>query len=232
MTRHTTLSPILLVTSAVTAPAVVAELVPQKLPDYNPDQVIWLSPPDQTPSIEELRQWMYGLSYRLGSDEFRVYVIPQLNHAPVELSHALLKTLEEPPDRTLILLTVDSTHGLLSTLLSRCQIHHGSSVNTDQDQWQLLARQLADRLPTDSVYQLWSLLPRTINGLQAVLLLSHLSRQLLSWRLQPAGRQMLQAILVAISQLEQNTHVRLTAENCLLQLYLLAKAVKIAPKTE
>ncbi len=227
-------SPILVITPAVTAQSVVEELVAQKLPKYDLGRVIWLCPPDQVIGIEELREWIYNLSYKLGADESRVYVIPQVNHALVEISHTLLKTLEEPPERTLILLTVDSVHGLLPTLVSRCQTYKSPSTKLssqpDLDTWQKLADQVAKNLPANSVYQLWSLLPKTFSSVQAIVFLSQLSDLLLPWRLQPAGRQMLRQILVTISQLEQNTHVKLTVEHCLLQLYLLAKAVKTAPK--
>lgn len=236
MTRHTTLSPILVITPVATAQKAVTRLVNQKLPNVKPSQVIWLCPPDQMPTLEQLREWLYGLSYRLGPDEYRVGVVPGLNHAPVELSHTLLKTLEEPPERTLILLTVESSHGLLTTLVSRCQTHFETPTdldpNAEPDPWLTLATQLTDCLPASSVYSLWSPLPKTLTSMQAILLLSHLTQKLLPWRMTSPGRQMLQAVLVATSQLEQNAHVRLTVENCLLQLYLLAKAVKTAPRIE
>lgn len=236
MISHTTFSPILVVTTPSSAQLVVTDAIHQYLPEFPPSQAVWLSPPDQIPSIEQLRDMIYQLSFRLGPNESRVFVIPQLDHAQVELSHTLLKTLEEPPARTLILLTVDSTYQLLPTLTSRCQTYQvtvSNSVRPEIEQpWFDLAQRLNQFLflPTASLYQLWSQLPKSISNVQAIELLNHLSQVLLPHRTMGFGRQMLQNILTAISQLQHNTHVKLTLENCLLQLYVLAKAVKNAPK--
>jgi DNA polymerase-3 subunit delta' len=47
-------------------------------------------------------------------------------------SNALLKTLEEPPSNTLLILTTSSPHRLLKTLLSRCQTLYFSPLNRNE----------------------------------------------------------------------------------------------------
>ncbi len=51
----------------------------------------------------------------------RVVLIDDAHLMTEEAANALLKTLEEPPDRMLLLLVTDQPHRLLDTILSRCQ---------------------------------------------------------------------------------------------------------------
>ncbi|MGD2108797.1 MAG: DNA polymerase III subunit [Phycisphaerae bacterium] len=52
----------------------------------------------------------------------KVYVIREADRATVQAQNALLKTLEEPPGNTVIILLVTSLDRLLATTLSRCQL--------------------------------------------------------------------------------------------------------------
>jgi len=51
----------------------------------------------------------------------KVVVIDQASRLTVAAQNALLKTLEEPPGRAIIILVTDSPGGLLATVRSRCQ---------------------------------------------------------------------------------------------------------------
>ena len=50
----------------------------------------------------------------------RVFVIDPADHMNAEAQNALLKTLEEPPERTVLLLVATRPHALLPTIRSRC----------------------------------------------------------------------------------------------------------------
>ncbi len=52
---------------------------------------------------------------------FKVVVIDQASHLTLAAQNALLKTLEEPPGKAIIMLVTDSPGGLLATVRSRCQ---------------------------------------------------------------------------------------------------------------
>lgn len=52
----------------------------------------------------------------------KVFVIDEAETMNAQAQNALLKTLEEPPGRTLILLLTDQPHALLSTIRSRAQL--------------------------------------------------------------------------------------------------------------
>ncbi len=52
---------------------------------------------------------------------YSIWIILGAHRLTPEASNALLKTLEEPPKGTYFLLTTTSIHGLLPTIISRCQ---------------------------------------------------------------------------------------------------------------
>jgi DNA polymerase-3 subunit delta' len=52
----------------------------------------------------------------------KVFVVREIHLANVQAQNALLKTLEEPPKGTVLILLADKIEGLLPTVLSRCQL--------------------------------------------------------------------------------------------------------------
>ena len=56
------------------------------------------------------------------SGRWRVFILPNVERMTPNTVNALLKTLEEPPDRVVLLLTSAEPENLLPTLLSRCQL--------------------------------------------------------------------------------------------------------------
>jgi DNA polymerase-3 subunit delta' len=56
------------------------------------------------------------------SGRWRVFILPNVERMTPNTVNALLKTLEEPPERVVLLLTTAEPENLLPTLVSRCQI--------------------------------------------------------------------------------------------------------------
>jgi DNA polymerase-3 subunit delta' len=52
----------------------------------------------------------------------KVFIVDDADRMTDDTPHAFLKTLEEPPDRTVIILVLASVRALPATVLSRCQI--------------------------------------------------------------------------------------------------------------
>ena len=52
---------------------------------------------------------------------FKVCIIEQADKMTIQASNAFLKTLEEPPEDTIIILTTSKPNSLLPTIISRCQ---------------------------------------------------------------------------------------------------------------
>lgn len=67
--------------------------------------------------IDQIRQ--VGEFLRTKSDRGRVVIIEKAENMNLESSNALLKTLEEPPEKSLIILTTSNQSKLLPTIISR-----------------------------------------------------------------------------------------------------------------
>ena len=53
---------------------------------------------------------------------YRVALLPEMQHATPAAANALLKTLEEPPEHLVLLLTAAEPEALLPTVVSRCEV--------------------------------------------------------------------------------------------------------------
>ena len=71
--------------------------------------------------IEQIRELNRRFSYKPVSGRHRVSVVSRAELMTEEAANAFLKTLEEPPERNILILTVVETRDLLPTILSRCQ---------------------------------------------------------------------------------------------------------------
>jgi DNA polymerase-3 subunit delta' len=72
--------------------------------------------------IEAIRELHQSLALRPYEARFRVAILPDMQLATDHAADALLKTLEEPPASTRLLLTSDVSESLLPTIVSRCQV--------------------------------------------------------------------------------------------------------------
>ena len=72
--------------------------------------------------IDQVRQMQQSLALAPYQSQWRVVIIPDFQNATVAASNALLKSLEEPPARAIIILTADARENLLETIASRCGI--------------------------------------------------------------------------------------------------------------
>jgi DNA polymerase-3 subunit delta' len=87
----------------------------------HPD-VLLIAPQGQTIKIEQIRRIQHTLSFKPAFARRRMVIIDNAETMTPDAANAFLKTLEEPPlNTTLILIAQDKTQ-LLSTIVSRCQI--------------------------------------------------------------------------------------------------------------
>jgi len=87
----------------------------------HPD-VLCISPQNGRIKIEQIREMQRQTALSPYEGRLRVCLINDLHTATTEAANALLKTLEEPPARVVILLTAVNQESLLPTVVSRCQI--------------------------------------------------------------------------------------------------------------
>jgi DNA polymerase III subunit delta' len=74
-----------------------------------------------TLKIDQVREFQRTLSLRPYEARYRVAIIQRFQEAHPAASNAMLKTLEEPPNNVVIILTTDNLQVMLPTILSRCQ---------------------------------------------------------------------------------------------------------------
>jgi len=96
--------------------------------------------------IDQIRDLQRTLSLSPYEARYRVALLLRFQEANTNAQNAFLKTLEEPPEKSILLLTANSAESLLPTIASRCEILRLRPLPVEQ-----LERALASRwgLPGD-----------------------------------------------------------------------------------
>ncbi len=94
----------------------------------------WISPEgrSRTIGIDEVRELCRMLAYRPLEGGWKVCVIEEADCISIAAANALLKTLEEPTSRTVIILTSEHADRLPLTIASRCQAVRFSAIPLDE----------------------------------------------------------------------------------------------------
>ena len=87
----------------------------------HPD-VTLVEPDSDKFKIDQVRELQRNLSLSPYEGRWRVCLMTDFQTATVEAANALLKTLEEPPSRVVLILTATEASLLLPTIVSRCQV--------------------------------------------------------------------------------------------------------------
>jgi DNA polymerase-3 subunit delta' len=132
--------------------------------DRHPD-VHWVEPEGDRIKIEAIRDLQRAVSLSPVEGAYRVCIISRFDAATASAANCLLKTLEEPPERVILVLTADRLESLLPTIISRCQVLGLRPVPTEQIQSALRAQGVEDALAR---------------------LLAHLARGRVGWAVQAA----------------------------------------------
>ncbi len=72
--------------------------------------------------IEEIRALEAKVSLTPFGGQWKAAIVTEADRLTEEATHACLKILEEPPERTIFLLTAQALHRLPATLVSRCTV--------------------------------------------------------------------------------------------------------------
>lgn len=84
----------------------------------NPD-FIELEPEEASIKIDIVRNMLSHISIKPMYSERKVYLIPDADRMTIQAQNALLKTLEEPPDYAVLILTTSNFDALIETIHSR-----------------------------------------------------------------------------------------------------------------
>ncbi len=101
----------------------------QALSDNHPDIIRITHEKPNTISVDDIREQLNSdVAIKPYSSKYKVYIVNDADKMTPQAQNALLKTLEEPPVYTVILLLTSNINALLPTILSRCVVLHMKPV--------------------------------------------------------------------------------------------------------
>ena len=94
----------------------------RKITSGNHADVHWIRPESKsrTVSVSQMRDLMHDINLKPTEAEYKVATIVAADRLNVQGANAFLKTLEEPPPRSILILLTTEPQRLLETILSRC----------------------------------------------------------------------------------------------------------------
>ncbi|MBU0478688.1 DNA polymerase III subunit delta' [bacterium] len=72
-------------------------------------------------TIDNIRELRTQISFKTYEGKKKIYIIAEAENMTIQAANCILKTLEEPPENSVLILTSTSSHLLLQTIVSRCQ---------------------------------------------------------------------------------------------------------------
>jgi DNA polymerase-3 subunit delta' len=94
----------------------------QRIQRGNHPDVLWVRPESKSRiiTIEQMRDLMQTVNLKPGAAEFKVAVIVAADRLNPQAANAFLKTLEEPPAHSILILLTTEPQRVLETIVSRC----------------------------------------------------------------------------------------------------------------
>ena len=81
--------------------------------------------------VENIREIIERANFAPTQARWKVYVIDECHMLSTAASNALLKTIEEPPERVVFILATTNPERVLTTIQSRCQKFNFKSINSE-----------------------------------------------------------------------------------------------------
>jgi len=111
----------------------------------HPDLIL-MEPTGETIKIEQIRELQRSIAFKPYEARWRVILMDGAERMTREAANALLKTLEEPPPGTTLILVAIAVEGLPSTVLSRCQRIRFNPLSQEEAKKVLIDRLSAEEI--------------------------------------------------------------------------------------
>jgi DNA polymerase III delta prime subunit len=215
------------------------EVLGFKINENNPD-FFWLKTAEEKNSIgiEDARQMQKFLMLKPYAREKKSVLVEGAETLTLEAQNALLKTLEEPPANSQIILTLPDESLLLPTIVSRCQLitlNHQSQINlTDKEEKEiketlesLMTADIPERLLLGEVLSAYKGKSEAINWLdkltwvsRKILLLNYQENLASSSQKKPNLKylNLLKLISQTKKMLQANVNVKLALDSFLIEI--------------
>lgn len=82
-------------------------------------------------TVAQVRELIDKINMHSFSNSYKIVIVPEAETFGIEASNALLKTLEEPTEKTVIILIAKTKELILPTVQSRCQLIKFSPIKRD-----------------------------------------------------------------------------------------------------
>lgn len=86
----------------------------------HPDVRYW-APDGKSTKIDQIRQLIYAADLKAFRGGYQIHILDAATMT-IDAANALLKTLEEPAEKKILILLAESMQGVLPTIASRCQL--------------------------------------------------------------------------------------------------------------
>jgi len=106
----------------------------------HPD-ILLVEPEKTTISIDQIRQLIGEIAYQPLEARYRFVILDPAEQMRPEAHNSLLKTLEEPPSRTIIILVTTNPYMLLGTIRSRCRMLQFGEIPQNKIEHHLIANE-------------------------------------------------------------------------------------------
>ncbi|HKM35463.1 MAG TPA: DNA polymerase III subunit delta' [Lachnospiraceae bacterium] len=113
-------------------PCQVCRSCKQAMSDNQPDIIRVTHEKPGSIGVDDIRTQINGdVAIKPYSSPYKIYIINEAEKMTVQAQNALLKTLEEPPAYTVILLLTTNMNSMLQTILSRCVVLNMKPVSDE-----------------------------------------------------------------------------------------------------
>ncbi len=99
--------------------------------NHHPDYLVLIEEKNEI-SVREMRELCNEINKKPTLSNSKVCFIPNSTKMNTSSANCFLKTLEEPPQNTHIILRAEGIDGLLKTIISRCQIIRMTRISDDE----------------------------------------------------------------------------------------------------
>ncbi len=103
----------------------------RRIENFSHPDVTWVRPAglSRQIGIDDIRRLRQQISLKPYQGRKKVYLITEADRMTAQASNALLKTLEEPPANSMLILITSHPASLFPTIISRCQMMRFSPLN-------------------------------------------------------------------------------------------------------
>lgn len=200
-----------------------SDLVPQ------PDVLIIEAEPSI--SIQKIKTLAKFLSRKPYQNDQKIVFIPQADQLTLPAQNALLKTLEEPPAHSLIILVSPHQSRLLPTIISRCEIHQLVSDSSLAPEFITFQKKIYSTIINQSIGQRINFISQYFGSKSVALAFCETQLKFLRHCLlnknQSVYLPIIKSLVQAITRLNQNLNPKLVLENLIFHYPRFKKTAKI-----